>query len=56
VQELPSGKERASHPIRRMAAGNQSFGFFSEGKLEGMLTLGDVHKAIYLANITGALK
>lgn len=28
----------------------------TEGKLEGMLTLGDVHKAIYLANVTGALK
>jgi CBS domain-containing protein len=27
-----------------------------EGKLVGMLTLGDVHKAIFHANITGTLK
>jgi len=27
-----------------------------EGKLVGMLTLGDVHKAIFHANVTGVLK
>ena len=33
-----------------------AFPLAENGKLVGMLSLGDVHKAIFHANLTGALK